>query len=384
MAAGRHQMRNVLTVILLLYTGLQLYVVAKARAGLALGWPMTTVLVAWVLLMTAIPLLIWRWEQHGHHRPVVIGSWVGYSWMGVAFLFFWVALVLDLLAALLKLSGVQPELSVRDAFFLACALTAALGVYGFVAARRLRIERVLLTSPKLPAGSAPLRIALISDVHLGALVGARRLRRIIEKLRTLDADVLVSAGDLVDGQADRLNGLAPMLASLQPRLGKFAVTGNHEFFVGIDKALDFHLRAGFTVLRGTAVDITDSIRIAGVDDPTGISLGASTHTDERALLRDRAHDRFTILLKHQPRLDPQVTVGFDLQLSGHVHRGQIFPFNLLVRLSYPLPTGLTRIAGGGWLYVSRGTGTWGPPLRVLAAPEITLIELHAQQVPTIR
>lgn len=381
MAARRHQMRNVLTLIFLLYSGLQLYVVAKARVGLVLGWPMTTVLVAWVLLMTVMPLLIWRWEQHGRHRPVVIGSWVGYSWMGMAFLFFWVALALDVLGALLTLSGVQPGLSVFDEFLLACVLTAALYVYGFVAARRLRIERVLLTSPKLPADSAPLRIALISDVHLGALVGARRLRSILEKLRALDADVLVSAGDLVDGQADRLNGLAPMFAAVRPRLGKFAVTGNHEYFVGIDKALDFHQRAGFTVLRGTAVDITDSIRIAGVDDPTGINLGAPAHTDERMLL-DRTRDRFTILLKHQPRLEPQVTAGFDLQLSGHVHRGQIFPFNLLVRLSYPLPTGLTRVAGGGWLYVSRGTGTWGPPLRVLAAPEITLVELHAQKPGT--
>jgi predicted MPP superfamily phosphohydrolase len=384
MAAGRHQMRNALTVMFLLYAGLQLYVVAKARAGLALGWPMTAVLVAWVVLMTAMPLLIWRWELHGRHRPVVIGSWVGYSWMGVAWLFFWIVLTIDLLAVLLGINAGHPRWSAHDEFVLASALTAAVSVYGFVAARRLRIERVSLTSPKLAAGGRPLKIALISDVHLGALVGARRLRSILAKLAALDPDVLISAGDLVDGQADRLNGLAPMIAAFRPRLGKFAVTGNHEYFVGIDKSLDFHQRAGFTVLRGTAIDITDSIRIAGVDDPTGISLGAPAHTDERALLLGRTRDRFTILLKHQPRLDPQVTAGFDLQLSGHVHRGQIFPFDLLVRLSYALPTGLSRIAGGGWLYVSRGTGTWGPPLRVLAAPEITLIELHAQHATTIR
>jgi predicted MPP superfamily phosphohydrolase len=379
MAAHRHQMRNALTVMFLLYAGLQLYGVAKARAGLALGWPMTAVLVAWVVLMTAMPLLIWRWEQHSRHRPVVIGSWVGYTWMGVAFLFFWIALALDLIGTLLRLGGMDPGLSVRDEFLLACALTAAVSVYGFVAARRLRIERVLLTSPKLAAGERPLKIALVSDVHLGALVGARRLRAMLAKLSALDPDVLISTGDLVDGQADRLNGLAPLLAAFRPRLGKFAVTGNHEYFVGLDKALDFHQRAGFTVLRGTAVDIATSVTLAGVDDPTGMSLGAPAHTDERALLLGRSRDRFTILLKHQPRLDPQVTAWFDLQLSGHVHRGQIFPFGLLARLSYPLATGLSRIAGGGWLYVSRGTGTWGPPLRVLAAPEITLIELQTEQ-----
>jgi predicted MPP superfamily phosphohydrolase len=384
MAAGRHQMRNALAVMFLLYAGLQLYVVAKARAGLALGWPMTTVLVAWVVLMTAMPLLIWRWELHGRHRPVVIGSWVGYTWMGVAWLFFWIVLALDLLGALLGIYAGHPRWSAHDEFVLASMLTTAVSVYGFMAARRLRVERIVLTSPKLAAGARPLKIALVSDVHLGALVGARRLRSILAQLTALDPDVLISAGDLVDGQADRLNGLAPMFAAFRPRLGKFAVTGNHEYFVGIDKALDFHQRAGFTMLRGSAVDITDSVCIAGVDDPTGRSIGLEANTDEQRLLEDRGQNRYTILIKHQPRLDPSAAEFFDLQLSGHVHRGQIFPFGLLVRLSYPLATGLTQIAGGGWLYVSRGTGTWGPPLRVLAAPEITLIELQAQRATAIR
>jgi len=383
MATDR-RLRIAITVMFLLYGGLQLYVVAKADAALALVWPVTAALVAWVALMTVMPLLVWRWEQRGWHRPVLFGAWIGYSWMGVAFLFFWIALALDLLGVLLKFGGVNPGLSVHDEFLLACALTAAVSIYGFVAAQRLRVERVVLTSPKLPAGSDPLRIALISDVHLGALVGARRLRAILDKLHALDADVLVSAGDLVDGQADRLNGLAPMLAALQPRLGKFAVTGNHEYFVGLERALAFHERAGFRMLRGTAVDITESVTLAGVDDPTGASLELPASTNERALLQRCDRNRFIVLIKHQPRLDPQATGWCDLQLSGHVHRGQIFPFGLLVRLSYPVATGLSRIAGGGWLYVSRGTGTWGPPMRVTAAPEITLIELRPESTSTDR
>jgi uncharacterized protein len=107
-------------------------------------------------------------------------------------------------------------------------------------------------------------------------------------------------------------------------------------------------------------------------------------TDERELLAGCARNRFTILIKHQPRLDPRTTGLFDLQLSGHTHRGQIFPFGLLVRLSYPVATGLSRIAGGGWLYVSRGTGTWGPPMRVAAAPEITLLELRPERTGSDR
>ncbi len=371
-------MRVALTVMFTLYAAMQLYAVAKASTALALTWPINIVLVAWLALMTVMPLLVWRWEQRNWHRLVLVGAWVGYTWMGVAFLFFWTALTLDLAGTVLKFGGASLELSVRDEFLIACTLTAALSIYGFVAARRLHIERVVLSSSKLPAGSDPLRIALISDVHLGALVGARRLHAIMAKLHELDPDLLVSTGDLVDGQADRLNGMAPMIAGFKPRYGKFAVTGNHEYFVGLERALSFHERAGFTMLRGNAVNIADSFVIAGVDDPTGHGMGQPAYTDEGTLFSECSRNRFSILVKHQPRLNHPVDGGYDLQLSGHVHKGQIFPFGLLVRLSYPIATGLSR-AGDGWLYVSRGTGTWGPPLRVLAPPEITLIELRATE-----
>ncbi|MDD3799812.1 MAG: metallophosphoesterase [Novosphingobium sp.] len=374
---NRLRITVVLTVLFLLYAGIQLYAVAKAQAAFALPGPVAAGLVVWVGLMTVLPLLLWRLERRGGHRLVVTGAWVGYSWMGLAFLFFWIALGVDLLALAARLWEAGPRLTPRQAFLLANTLTLGVAGYGFAVARRPRIERVTLTTPKLPE---PLRIVLLSDVHLGAMLGRRRLRRILARVRELDPDLLLSAGDLVDGQTDRLNGLAPQLAELAPRLGKFAVTGNHEFFAGIERALDFHARAGFTVLRGTAVEI-GALTIAGVDDPTGAMLGVAVHRDEHALLAGR-RPGFTILLKHQPVVDPWAAGRFDLQLSGHVHHGQIFPFGLLVRLSYPMATGLTRLAGG-WLYVSRGTGTWGPPLRVLAPPEITLIELRPAQVETL-
>jgi predicted MPP superfamily phosphohydrolase len=369
-------MRIALTVMFALYATMQFYVLVKADAALALTWPVLTLLSAWTALMTVAPLLVWRWEQHGWHRTVVIGSWIGYSWMGAIFLFFWIELALDLLYGVA--GWISPDISwpPMPRFLLAAALTGVVVAYGFVAARRMRIEQIVLKSPKVPAGSKPLRFALISDVHLGAIVGARRLRAILAACRKLDPDVLVSAGDLVDGQADRLNGLAPLFADFQPRYGKYAVTGNHEYFVGLERALAFHARAGFTMLRGTAATIADTISIAGVDDPIGTRLGLTAHTDEHTLRKECGHGRFAILVKHQPRVDQSLSDGFDLQLSGHVHQGQIFPFGLLVRLSYPVATGLTRLAAGGWLYVSRGTGTWGPPLRVLAPPEITLIELR--------
>jgi predicted MPP superfamily phosphohydrolase len=258
---------------------------------------------------------------------------------------------------------------------IALGTTLAVAAYGVFAATRHRVERVTIATPKWPPGCAPLRIAFISDLHLGALVGRRALRRVLRRVEKLDADMVVSGGDLVDGQADHLNRLVPLLAGLRPRLGKFAVLGNHECYVGIGHALDFHERAGFKVLRGTAVAVTPELGIAGVDDPAAASFRHMAYLDERAALAAIAPQRFSILLKHQPVVAGDGGPRADLQLSGHVHQGQIFPFNFLVKLVYRQPTGLSALPGGGHLYVSRGTGTWGPPMRVLAPPEITLIEI---------
>ncbi len=368
--------------IVLAYAGMQLYGVYKAYAGAGLTPPVVAGLVGWAVLMTLLPFLLWRLERNGWHRPVVAGAWIGYCWMGLAFLFFWVTLAFDLFDGVLNAAGalLRADLSgfvptAWHAFLWSAALTLGLAAYGFIAARRRRIEHITLSTSKLPAGSEALRIVQISDVHLGAIVGAHRLRRILEKIRALAPDVLVSTGDLLDGQADHLDGLARLFDAVQPRLGKFAVTGNHEFYVGHRRALDFTRRCGFMVLSGEALRLTPNITLAGVDDPTGKRMGIAALLDETVLLAAQPRSRFTILLKHQPVLDPRAAGLFDLQLSGHVHQGQIFPFGLLVRLAYPMRAGLTRLARERWLYVSRGTGTWGPPMRVFAPPEITLIEI---------
>ena len=375
MPADKRPVIGMFTVIFLLYGALQAYVVSRVQVGLVLGWQGTAALGLWAALMTVMPLLVWRWERRGWHQRVLAGAWVGYMWMGVTFLFFWISVALELARVAIRYVGGDAGLSIHGWFLIACWLTAAVVVYGLVAARRIVIECITVPTTKLPAATAPLRIALISDVHLGALVGAPRLRTVLNRVRALEPDVLVSAGDLVDGQAEHLNGLAAMFAEYNPRYGKFAVTGNHEYIVGMEHAVDFHERAGFTMLRGDAVAIGGGITIAGVDDPTGRRLGKPANIDEALLLNRCPAERFTILVKHQPRIDDRSVGRFDLQLSGHVHKGQIFPFGVLVRMFYPLGTGLRRIAGGGWLYVSRGTGTWGPPMRVAATPEITLIEI---------
>jgi len=377
-------MAALLSVFFLLYGGIQVYAFTKVNAAVGLAPVGHLAIAAWMVLMMLLPFILWWLEKREWHALVWIGAWVGYTWMGFIFLFFWIALAVDALGLLAAYVGTALHwnpgampFTDSSLFYAATAIALGATVYGYFEARAIRVERIRLRTAKLPVGFGRLKVVQISDVHLGALIGARRLRRIVARIQALDPDLLVSTGDLVDGQADHLDGLTRLFQELHPRFGKFAVTGNHEFFVGLERAIEFTQRAGFTVLRGKTATPVAGVAIAGVDDPAGRWMGVPVHTDEKALLSALPRERFTLLLKHQPVVDRNSLGLFDLQLSGHTHHGQIFPFGLLVRMIYRMRSGLTSLTPHGHLYVSRGTGTWGPPLRVFASPEITMIEIEA-------
>jgi predicted MPP superfamily phosphohydrolase len=179
----------------------------------------------------------------------------------------------------------------------------------------------------------------------------------------------------VDGQICRLNGLEDLLKEITPRYGKFAVTGNHEFIAGLENAKCFTENAGFTLLRGEGITIQGILNIAGVDDPTGRRYGLAKEIPEKVLLSSLPQDKFTLFLKHRPHVDKEAQGLFDLQLSGHIHKGQIFPFSIITWLYYPVNSGKMNLTDNAFMYVSRGSGTWGPPIRFLSPPEVTVIEL---------
>jgi len=215
----------------------------------------------------------------------------------------------------------------------------------------------------------------ISDVHLGLIVRENRLNNILAKVKAEEPDIVVSTGDLVDGQICNIETLVALLREIDPPYGKFAVTGNHEFYAGYKQALECTKRSGFTVLQAKGVMIGGTISLVGVDDPASMMYGVSKNISEEALLATFPAATFTILLKHQPIVAEESVGLFDLQLSGHTHKGQIFPLTLLTRIRYPFNAGHFSLPKNGHLYVSRGSGTWGPPIRFLSPPEITVIEL---------
>jgi uncharacterized protein len=366
----------------LIYGSTHLYFFLKVKAALSLGALSGLCLALFLLLMVFAPVLVRLLEKQGLEASARLTAYTGYLWMGFLFLFFSASLAIDIYHGFLHGVGV---LSQRDfaSFFLskrvALALSFAWGivtaVYGYFEALDIKTERLVIITTKIPETVGKLTVVQISDVHLGLIVGKERLSRIIDMVKAASPDILVSTGDLVDGQINRMTGLAELMQDIRPRLGKFAVTGNHEIYAGLNQAVSFTDRAGFKVLRNEGVTVGKLINIAGIDDPVTERVSHESPVSERALLEGLPHDKFTLFLKHRPAIEQKSLGLFDLQLSGHVHKGQIFPFNLLTHLFYSAKMGYSFYPKGSSLYVSRGTGTWGPPIRFLAPPEVTVIEL---------
>lgn len=333
----------------------------------------------WMALMVVSPVAVRLLDRADYQLPARALAWIGYSWMGFLFLAFVLFLLFGLWHLLvLALGKVLPVLSLLTvhrpaAAALVLLAVLAAGLYGFFEATALRVETIRLTSPKLPESVERLRIVQISDLHLGLIHREEMLAPIIARIEQLKPDLLVATGDIVDAQISHLEELSDLWNLLSPPLGKYAVTGNHEYYAGLDQSLDYLQNSGFTTLRNTVAAPTEFLRIVGVDDPAG---GGAP--DEVPLLEQAGQKNFILLLKHRPSVAPQAEGLFDLQLSGHAHGGQIFPFSILTRQVYPLFDGFYQLAGGSHLYTSRGTGTWGPPMRIFSPPEITLIEIVRQ------
>ncbi len=263
------------------------------------------------------------------------------------------------------------------------ALVLLGSLWGYWEGGRVRLRTVVVPCPSLPADLAPVRLAQITDLHAGYSLQSRAFERMMEILASAQPELIVSTGDLLDPPAERLPEWLDRLARLDPPLGKYAVFGNHEFYVHPEMATALTHQAGFEILRNRAVFPTPWLRLVGIDDPAGWRRGDHPRPDEAALLAANADQApFTILLKHQPIVAPAARQHVDLQLSGHTHRGQVFPFGFFVRLVYPHPHGRLLALGDRLrLYVSPGTGTWGTPLRLFARPEVTLLTLLPAKPP---
>ncbi|MFF5075448.1 metallophosphoesterase [Actinoplanes sp. NPDC000266] len=274
----------------------------------------------------------------------------------------------------------EPELSRR--LFVSrvvggAAAAAALGTVGHGAYGVLhgpRVKRLTVPLAKLPRSAHGFRIAVVSDIHLGTILGRRFSQRVVDIVNSTQPDLIAVVGDLVDGSVEDLAGAVEPLTRLRARHGSYFVTGNHEYYSGAEQWIDKVRDLGLRLLENSRTEMP-GFDLAGVNDVAGEQSGQGP--DFARALGDRDRTRAAVLLAHQPVLiDEAVTHGVDLQLSGHTHGGQLWPGPLLAELANPTVAGLERY-GDTQLYVSRGAGAWGPPVRVGAPSDITVVELAA-------
>ncbi|GGC85382.1 metallophosphoesterase [Undibacterium terreum] len=309
-------------------------------------------------------------------------AWAGLIVMGLFSSVFVLTLLRDLL--LLPLSFIVPAHYYQDMnegsalAVLAGALLFTI-VGWFNARRRAAVVDVTVPITDLPAELVGFTIAQISDIHVGATIKRRYLSAIVDKVNSLNPDIIAVTGDLVDGRVAELKSHTSPLKRLHSRHGTYFVTGNHEYYSGALPWIAELRRLGLTVLLNEHVTLQHeghTVVIAGVTDYTAGHFYAEHASDPVAALRGAPQDApLKLLLAHQPRSSFKAAEqDYDLQLSGHTHGGQFFPWNFFVRFQQPFTAGLHKIKNL-WVYTSRGTGYWGPPKRLGAPSEITRIRL---------
>ncbi|TXC95797.1 metallophosphoesterase [Streptomyces sp. ISID311] len=252
------------------------------------------------------------------------------------------------------------------------AATAAVGYGTATTLRGPVVKRVTIPLAKLPRAAHGFRIAVVSDIHLGPILGRAHTRRVVEAVNSTSPDLVAIVGDLVDGSVADLGPAAEPLRELRSRFGAFFVTGNHEYYSGADQWVDHVRELGIHPLENARTALP-GFDLAGVNDLAGQTEQAGPDYDRALSGRDPA--RAVVLMAHQPvTIHDTVQFGVDLQLSGHTHGGQMWPFTYVAAATNPTVAGLQRY-GDTQLYVTRGAGTWGPPVRLGAPPDVTVVEL---------
>ncbi|HSR13368.1 MAG TPA: metallophosphoesterase, partial [Thermodesulfobacteriota bacterium] len=273
----------------ILYGSLHYYIFSRVREAFSPGLLTLGLLAFFLLLMVSAPIVVYTAASRDWDLLARIYGHIGFVWMGIAFLFFAGAMAVNLYrliaaAAGWFVPGVLPSPGLFWRFVLPLAFALIAAVYGYFDALNIRTERITVKSPKIPAARSPVRIAQISDVHLGVIVRGDRLKRILGAVRQAAPDLFVSTGDLLDAQVERLDELTGFLSEIRPRLGKYAITGNHEYYAGLGKSLEFTRRAGFTLLRGESLVLDGWLNLAGVDDAAGAYQGLVAGKPEGELL----------------------------------------------------------------------------------------------------
>jgi predicted MPP superfamily phosphohydrolase len=349
--------------------------------GMTAPWRgMATAALVALAVMLPVPILLRRAGS-----AAAAFAWPVYLWLGTLLLLLVALIGADVLGVALRVAGwfAGRELLGRPALETgAFVLAASAAAFSVAHARRIAVRRIEIPLARLPAALDGTVIVQLTDMHVGPTLGRAYVEDVVARTNLLSPDLVVITGDLADGDPEKLRDAVEPLARLSAKHGVFFVTGNHEYFGDAEGWLALLASLGVRALRNERVSIGDSnasFDLAGIDDDVGRRLPGHGPDLPRALA-GRDATRELILLSHRPHILPEAAGhGVGLVLSGHTHGGQIWPFNHLVKLDSPYLSGLFR-HGTTTLYVSEGTGYWGPPMRLGTTREITRIILRRSGV----
>jgi hypothetical protein len=373
-----------LPVVFSLTYGLHFYIWARLVRDTALPPPLrafsTGLLIALALSMP-LSFVLARAVRRG---VAALIAWPAYVWMGFMMLLFLGVMAGDVARLVLRVAQGPIEDPARRLFLhrvLGGLVALTAGGAGLAALRRglgrVALREVSVPLQRLPRALDGTTIVQLTDVHIGPTLGREFIEELVARSNALAPDIVAITGDLVDGSVENLRDQVAPLAQLRAKHGVYFVTGNHEYYSGANEWIAELGRLGVRVLRNERVALADGLDLAGVDDHSSAGMLPGHGPDLARALDGRDRSHAVVLLAHQPKEVLEASrLGVDLQLSGHTHGGQIWPWNYLVRLQQPYVAGLVK-HGDTHLYVSCGTGYWGPPMRLGTTPEMTKVTLRS-------
>jgi predicted MPP superfamily phosphohydrolase len=371
-------------IVLAIYAAVNYYIFIRGWQALPRGSSLRTYYLV-IFLIVALSFIAGRiFERVYLSCWSDILVWIGSFWLAAMLYFFIIVVLLDEIRLINHFFPFFPATVIANyakAKFLTTGIAAGLVfviiLIAFINASTPRIRNLDLSLAKSSTQSRQLTLVAVSDIHLGTLVGKGRLNHLVERINQLNPDIVVLAGDIVDEDLAPVirENLGATLSNIKSRYGVYAITGNHEYYGGVESAVKYMQAHGITVLRDSTVKIDNALYLIGRDDREKKRITGFPRQSLDSLLTDLDPALPKILLDHQPFNLAEVTrAGIDLQLSGHTHHGQLWPLSYFTRLIYEISTGYRKIENTHF-YVSTGFGTWGPPTRLGNRPEIVQIKL---------
>lgn len=372
------------SVVLALYAAVNFYIFIRGWQALPNG-SIVRKIYLYVFIFVSLSFILGRiLEKYYLSVFSDILIWIGSFWFAAILYFLLIIIFFDILRSINSSTPLYPsfatfnyEKTKQIIFLFSVFLVGGILTYGYYNSRNIKIQSLEYNIQKNCGELRELNIAMLSDLHLGTIIGSARLEDIVNKTNSLNPDIILLAGDVVDedlGPVTR-NNLGEMLNNFKSKYGTYAITGNHEYIGGVEEACEYLNAHNIIMLRDSVVKIDNAFYLIGREDKDISRFSDKKRKSLNELIKDSDKSCPLILLNHQPSdLDESVKSEIDLQLSGHTHNGQIFPLNFITKLIFELSSGYMK-KGQTHFYVSTGVGTWGPPVRIGNSPEIVEIKL---------